>query len=62
MKVKITRLNENELRVLREVERLIAYWEDCKPFSNREQPAWDMCISIIRQLEDLKRDILGREE
>lgn len=58
MQVKITRLSDRESRLLHNIERMLVAAIDRKPFSNREQPAWDLCEQMISDLEELRSDLL----
>jgi hypothetical protein len=57
-KAHTTRLTEKESRALHDVERMISEWKMAKPSSNREQPMWDVCETIIADLTYLKDEIL----
>ena len=58
MHARIVTLSDKESRALFEVERTIQEWERAKPFSNREQPQWDICETIIHDLRYLRNEVL----
>lgn len=51
-------LTDKESRALHDVDRMIAEWKRVKPFSNREQPMWDVCEAVIADLTYLRDEIL----